>query len=1114
MEVGSHPEKLSDVAVRTFLFVDIRGYTQFIVERGDAAGVRLIERFASLARGVLTAHQGEIISLVGDEAIAVFGSAREALHTALQLQAGFAEASAADPSLPLEVGVGLDTGEAVRSGDTYLGAAVNLAARLCKLAGPREVLASEGVVHVARRLDGIRYAERGFSQLKGFREPVRVFQVIDETRDPMAAAPMGDARGEAPPAETNVPIGAFLGALPSTELVARDAELGRALAAADAAAGGRGRLVLLAGELGVGKTRLGQEIALTLRNRRFFVATGRCYVVHQSLPFYPFTDLLTEAYAASPPTVRAAVPGRWPHLGRLLPELKTGTLPAAANTPEEQQRLFRAITGFLQALSAERPVAILLDDLHCADGASLELLQHLARHTRADRILLVGTYRDSDVSRHHPLEGALRDLTREELVDRIPIRRLELEGTTRLIGATLGPGEVTTDLAAMIHRQAEGNPFFTQQLVRFLVERGDVHQAEGRWIQRPLHKFEVPESVRSVIGQRVERLPDRTQEVLREASVLGQTFLFDALVRVSARAEEEVEGALEEARAAGLVEETQSDQYAFDHALTQQTLYAELPARRRRRLHLAAAEALEQQPEGPRLRHSAELARHFVEAAQEARAVPYALAAGDHARSVFAFVEAERQYTTALDIAEQSEDPAGEIDPLTRRAQLRLDSFLGKEAIRDYERLLELSRRRGDRSVELAARLGWAGAAYIVALDATSTDVTEQCRAMYESAQVLAEELGNRRALVQALLGTQWFADFWPELRDRWRNNARRALEISHQIGDAELVLQCELATWRSATREEAKQLGARLVRQLTDRHELYRLNTLYFSMMWAHLGWGEFDRAIEVCDAGIHLAGEIGVPPVQYFTLKALALLGLGRYGDAWEALQREVTDQDHPFGQAMQALGLAEYYSELRAYGRAVEVIRDALRRAKALKRAWMTRWGTELLARSLLRTRAWDDAARLEVTEDFAAVGASVPPVVTAEILLAEGKPEAALPQVVAAADVATAGDRPTDLLDALEVKGRVLLALGRTRDALDVAQDACRRARELHALPLVWRLLALEGQARADAPNGAGAREALSEAAVTVRRVGDSIRDPSLKRGFFESPSVASVLQAVA
>jgi class 3 adenylate cyclase/tetratricopeptide (TPR) repeat protein len=1109
MAVEHHPGKGTDPAVRTFLFADIRGYTRYIVEQGDAAGVRMIERFASLARPVLTARHGTVISLVGDEAIAVFGSAREALRTALDLQACFIDASAADPSIPLEIGIGLDMGEAVESGDTYLGAAVNLAARLCKLAGPQEVLASEVVVHVARKLEGIRYAERGRAQLKGFREPVRVIQVIDETREQVAGRGPGAPRGDATPAEVSLPIGAFLGALPSTELVARDDELRRALLAADSAAAGRGRLVLLAGEPGVGKTRLAQEIMLNARNRRFLVATGRCYAVHESVPFYPFTDVLTEAYAASPPALRANAADRWPYLCRLLPELKPDILPPSANTPEEQQHLFRAVAGFLQAVAAELPVAILLDDLHWADGASLELLQHLARHTRADRILLVGTYRDTEVSRHQPLDAALRDLTREDLVDRIPVRRLHSDGAAKLIAVTLGAGQVSRELVAVVQQQTEGNAFFTQQLVRFLVERGDVYKETDHWVQRPLRRIEVPESVRSVIGQRLERLKEGTQEVLRESSVLGPTFLFDVLVHVSGRTETEVEAALEEAHGAGLVEETQRDQYAFDHALTQQTLYAELPVRRRRRLHLAAAEALEQLPDGPRL-HSTELAWHFVEAAQEARALPYALAAGDYARSVFAYREAERQYTTALEVAEPAGNLQGEVDALARRAKLRRDTFQGKDAVGDYERLLEIAGRRGDRRLELEARLGLAGACYVVALDDTASDMNSRSRVMYESALALATELGDRRAMVQALLGTRWFSDFWPELRDRWRNNAQEALAISRQIGDEELILECELVTWGRGPRSEAEPQSERLMRQLRDRRDLLRLNLHYFSLMWTHLGWAEFERAVETCDAGIRLAQEIGVPPVQYFTLKALALLRLGRYGEAWEALQGEVADPDHPFGQAMQSLGIGSYYLELQAYDRAAGAFRDLLRRAKSLRRAWMTEWATVHLARSLLRARPPDAGSLEGIKEVLHALGERVPRDVTAEVLLAEGKVDAALAEAVAAADEAKADDRTEDLFDAAELEGRALLELGRASEAVALVEELGRMAQERHALPAVWRLLALKARALAALGNSDGAHVARSDAAIIVRRIGDSIRDTELRTGFLTSPSVASVL----
>ena len=1094
--------------VRTFLFADIRGYTRFTQEFGDEAAARLAAKFGVVARDCLLARDGEIIGLQGDEAVAVFSSARQALRAAIELQARFARESATDPSLPLLVGVGLDTGEAVQVANGYIGGALNLAARLCKLAGPNEVLASEGVVHVAHKLDGITYAERGFAQLKGFADPVRIIHVvpegdgsrIDETQEPAPTAG----------AELTLPIGAFLGALPSSLLVGREPEMQRLLATADAVASGHGRLTLLAGEPGVGKTRLAQEVMLGARNRRFLIATGRCYELHQSVPFYPFLDALATTHGTCPPAIRAALPRRWPHLSRLIPDLNLETPPSGPNAQEEQQRLFRAVTGFLQAIAAEVPVALLLDDLHAADGASLELLQHLARHTRADRILLLGTYRDVEVSRRHPLEAVLRDLTREELVERVAVRRLEEPGTAELIGTTLGERNLSGQLVGLIYQRTEGNPFFVQQLLRFLVERGDVYQEEGHWSQRELEKVEVPESVRSVIGQRLARLRETTQEILQDASVLGQTFGFEALSQLGGRKEEEVEAALEEARSTGLVREAGTDTYAFDHALTQQALYTELPGRRKRRLHLAAAEAMERSSQESRSRHSAELAWHFLEAAHEERALPYAIAAGDEARAIFANREAERHYTTALEIAVHSGDHVHEAETLARRARLFLGMFQGKAALADYERLLEGSRKRGDRDQELAAMLGVAEASYVAALDETERDRISRCREMYEAAYALARELNDQRAMVRALVGTRWFADFWPELRERARANLEEALAISRRIGDEDLIIDSELNTWRSRRRAEGEAIAIKLGSQLRERGDLQRLNALHFDMLWANLQWGNFQRAVETCDAAIKLADEIGAPPVQYSTLKALALLGLGRYGHAWEALQHEVADKAHPFGQAMQTLGLGIYHLELLAYETAAEVFDDLIQRATRLQRTWMQNWGKRLRARSLLRAGKLDKAGLTQTQLDLQGVDAERAGTVTAEILLALGKPDEALAHAVEAARWAAERDWSPEVVAALEVQSLVLLEMYRPADALIFAADALQQAKAMGARPMIWRLQVLTARAHRGLNDHEAARRALATAAEIVRALAASIPDVAHQQRFLASAEESSVL----
>ena len=172
-----------EAGIKTFLIADVRGYTRFTQERGDEAAARLATRFAELAREAIEGAGGTLVELRGDEALAVFDSARQALRAASDLQERFVAETVADPSLPLAVGIGLDAGEAVPVDGGYRGGALNLAARLCSLAGPGEVLASPGVAHLARKVDGLEYVERGGVRLKGLEKPVEVVAVRPERED-------------------------------------------------------------------------------------------------------------------------------------------------------------------------------------------------------------------------------------------------------------------------------------------------------------------------------------------------------------------------------------------------------------------------------------------------------------------------------------------------------------------------------------------------------------------------------------------------------------------------------------------------------------------------------------------------------------------------------------------------------------------------------------------------------------------------------------------------------------------------------------------------------------------------------------------------------------------
>jgi len=649
------------------------------------------------------------------------------------------------------------------------------------------------------------------------------------------------------------PAGGFLGAVPEGSLIGREAEFSAILAGIEAVIQGSGRLLVVVGEPGVGKTRISQEATLACRDRGFVVATGRCYEPHQSVPYYPFLEALSSLYGAAPDPVRAQVPTRWPHLMRLLPDQPSGALPATGASPqEEQQRLFWAVTGFLQAISETAPVALLLDDLHWADDASLELLQHLARHTRAHRVLLLGTYRDVEVGRQHRLGRALRDLERERLVERIPVRRLGHEGTVRLIADRMGQ-DLSDEFTELMYRHTDGHPLFVQEVLRTLIERGDVYRRDGHWESREIADIGVPESVRATIADRASRLSERAQGALREASVLGQAFDFEDLQAIAGLSEDELEAALEEALAAGLVYES-GDRYVFNHALTQQALYAELSKRRRSRLHLAAGEALERLAESVRRRRAAELAWHFREGGAPRRTLRYTLLAGDHAASVYAPADAERHYRTALELARALDDRDGEARVLEKLGWLMWMTARFDSCSDALEQAAHLYRDAGDVEGEMRA-VGLLG---MVHFTYAPLEGAQRIRA-------LLDRVGPREpsmplvSLYSSLSMNLTVAGRYREALEA----AQSATEIARVLGDERTL------AWVETMRGPALGLMGRLEearRVLEERLSLAEAANDYWGQLSAahYLGklsmpQGDFDAALHYHGRALELAERLG---------------------------------------------------------------------------------------------------------------------------------------------------------------------------------------------------------------------------------------------------------------
>ncbi|MDQ6670742.1 MAG: AAA family ATPase, partial [Chloroflexota bacterium] len=533
----------------------------------------------------------------------------------------------------------------------------------------RAGLSARGVSDLERGLRGNPYPAT-------LRRLAVALDLAPEERAALLAAPHANLAAESSdltPASSRPAEGAYLGARPLFRLVGREREQAEVTDAFEAALAGSGRLLLLSGEAGIGKTRLAQELAALASRRGCLVATGRCYEAQLGVAFYyPFMEALATVYAAAPAELREALPERWPYLQRLLPDIFPVAIQPTSEAADQLHRLLRAVTGFLHGCAARAREVLLLDDVQWADHASLDLLLYLVRHTRSEPLLIAATCRELGPGSGQGLRRALVDLQREGLPQRVRLQQLSRSATGDLLAERLGAGGLSAELLDLIHGATEGNPFFAIEVLQTLRARGRLVQAGQRWVSQPGEFVSAPDTVRESILERHAHLSPTAAAAIDAATALGPAFLVEELAAVTGLDEDAVKDALVEAARAGFIRlpagpatrSASDDSYAFVHGLSHQALYERVPPHRRRRLRLRAAEVLKQLRPTLRARRAAELARHLQLADEPAQAVPYVLLAGDQAEALFAHHEAAQHYRAARHLAAELGDRAAEAQAL------------------------------------------------------------------------------------------------------------------------------------------------------------------------------------------------------------------------------------------------------------------------------------------------------------------------------------------------------------------------------------------------------------------------------------------------------------------
>jgi tetratricopeptide (TPR) repeat protein len=523
---------------------------------------------------------------------------------------------------------------------------------------------------------------------------------------------------------------AALGGLVRGRMVGRESEIDALRRSWSEASLGRGGMVVVSGEPGSGKTRLARELIDYACITGGAVLSGGCYELEAATPYLPFVEALRSwVHASSDDELRNAVGDSGAELARLAPELasRIGPFPdgPALSAPEERLRLYDGIARCLFHLAEPSGLLLFIDDLQWADQASLSLLHYLVRLVGRERLLILGCYRDTELDRAHPLAEALDLWNRERAAVRVHLGRLDPDGTSAMLAVLLGDEYLSKDFCADIHRETEGNPFFVEEVVKTLVNEGQILCECGEWRRREKGATLVlPQGVKAAIGRRLDHVSEPTTEVLRTAAILGKTFEFTELAAVAEQSEDQLLDALDEAVAALLLETGAGEAVAFTHDKIREVLYHELNPIRRRRLHSRVAEGLEALRERGGRVAVEDLAHHFMEGGCFDKGFDYALEAAADATTLFAYADSIRLYERARECAEE----------LGREGELtRIDKAMGEvwglkgeylPSAESYQRALDVT----DDPAEAVRLRCLIGEAYVTLGDARALPFVEEAK--------------------------------------------------------------------------------------------------------------------------------------------------------------------------------------------------------------------------------------------------------------------------------------------------------------------------------------------------------------------------------------------------
>ncbi len=897
---------------------------------------------------------------------------------------------------------------------------------------------------------------------------------------------------------------------------------------------GQGRVIVLSGEAGIGKSRLVAEAKTYAAAHDILLFQGNCFPTDRSFPYAPLLDLFRSYFTQSAPlSITDKVKPLLAELSRLLPDLvllfpDLANLPASpqADPEQEKRRIFAVMTHFFTGQAAAHPVFLVVEDIHWCDDLSLEFLLHLARSSRQVPLLLLVTYRSDEPHPH--VKQWLAELDRERLAQELSLKRLSRTDVAAMLHAILDLKQgIDSDLLDTLYTRSEGNPFFVEELLKSLITTGELVPVDGTW-KLTARKAPVPRSVQEAVQQRIAYLSADAKRLVTLAAVAGRRFNVTLLQEIMCCDEAHLLALLKEVVTAQLVVEEAADQFAFRHALTQEAIYTELLLRERQGLHRSLIHTLERlcaSSSTARESYLEDLAYHSYEAGLWEQALAYSQEAGEKALSLYAQQAAIDHFTRAIEAAHHlSQTPPAFLYLARGQAYETLGDF--EQALGDYERALDTARAGQDGKVEWQSMIAigflWTGHDY------------ERAEVWFRRALRLAEDLADPTLRAQTLnrlgnwlLNTGHIQEALEALREALRLFEMRA----DRRGIAETLEMLGMAWYFTGDPAGAvKDFFGRaieLFRSLGDRQRLFAvlaarafdvapetIETTFSALLTCEECVQDTEEALLLARQTNSLSGQAFVEMATTWVLSSFGVFGPA-LAHAHEALRIAASIEHQEWIAATQG-ALGHLYLLLLEPDKAVAFLEAGVAGAQQLRSMIWIGYLMPYLAlayilkRELLRAEA---VLKTVIPRDgepgnfFERQAARA----WGELALAQGEAAVALriAEHLIVSAPGNAGPQPIPHL--LALKGEALLAFMRLEEAAEAFEEARLGAEQRQAPSILWRIQRSLGKVYHLLKHEEQAQREWSEAREIITKLAETIDETALREHFLRA-ALASFPQA--